>query len=107
MLTEDGKEAVLKIHRLGRVSFRAVKNKRDYLLHRKSASWLYMSRLAALREYAYMKALHNHGFTVPVPIDVNRHCILMSRVDAVPFGQVKSLGDPGFVYTQMMNALSI
>lgn len=23
--------------------------KRDYLLHRKSASWLYMSRLAALR----------------------------------------------------------
>lgn len=34
---------------LGRVCFRKVKDKRDYLLHRKSASWLYLARLAALR----------------------------------------------------------
>ncbi|GAB5366083.1 hypothetical protein AAMO2058_001113900 [Amorphochlora amoebiformis] len=101
----DGKEAVLKIHRLGRVSFRAVKNKRDYLLHRKSASWLYMSRLAALREYAYMNALHKHGFPTPTPIDVNRHCIVMSKVNSIPFSQVRSLGDPGLVYTRMMNLI--
>lgn len=46
--------------------------KRDYLQHRKSASWLYMSRLAALREFAFMKALHEHGFPTPTPIDQNR-----------------------------------
>lgn len=41
----------LKLHRLGRTSFRAVKNKRDYLKDRSSASfsWLYLSRLAALK----------------------------------------------------------
>ncbi len=41
----------LKLHRLGRTSFRAVKNKRDYLKNRSSASfsWLYLSRLAALK----------------------------------------------------------
>mmetsp|Transcript_26339 Transcript_26339/g.63498 ORF Transcript_26339/g.63498 Transcript_26339/m.63498 type:complete len:503 (-) Transcript_26339:48-1556(-) len=105
VLDADGKPAVLKIHRLGRVSFRAVKNKRDYLLHRKSASWLYMSRLAALREFAYMKALYNNGFPTPKPIDVNRHCIVMSRVDGIPFSQVRSLGDPGLVYTRMMNLI--
>eukprot|EP00466_Bigelowiella_natans_P008172 jgi/Bigna1/92478/estExt_fgenesh1_pm.C_260019 len=105
VLLHDDTEAILKIHRLGRVSFRAVKKKRDYLIHRKSASWLYMSRLAAMREYAYMKALHKHGFPTPTPIDVNRHCILMSRVNSIPFSQVKSLGDPGFVYTQMMNLI--
>ena len=41
----------LKLHRLGRTSFRAVKSKRDYLRDRSSASfsWLYLSRLAALK----------------------------------------------------------
>lgn len=45
----------MKLHRLGRTSFRAVKSKRDYLRHRNSFSWLYLSRLAALKEYAFMK----------------------------------------------------
>ena len=69
----EGKEMVLKLHRfanyifysrlshlfgsprLGRVSFRAIKEKRDYLGKRKSASWMYMSRLAAQKEWAFMK----------------------------------------------------
>lgn len=33
---EDGETLVLKLHRLGRTSFRAVKAKRDYLKHRSS-----------------------------------------------------------------------
>uniref|UniRef100_M1BX35 non-specific serine/threonine protein kinase n=1 Tax=Solanum tuberosum TaxID=4113 RepID=M1BX35_SOLTU len=45
----------MKLHRLGRVSFRAVKAKRDYLRHRSSFNWLYLSRLAALKEFAFMK----------------------------------------------------
>jgi RIO kinase 2 len=44
-----------KLHRLGRTSFRAVKSKRDYLRHRRSFNWLYLSRLAALKEFAFMK----------------------------------------------------
>lgn len=35
---------VLKIQRLGRTSFRDVKEKRDYLRHRGTGSWLYLSR---------------------------------------------------------------
>lgn len=56
--TEDGTVLAIKLHRLGRVSFRAVKSKRDYLRHRTSYSWLYLSRLAALKEFAFMKVLH-------------------------------------------------
>jgi RIO kinase 2 len=67
--------------RLGRTSFRNVKNTRDYLQHRKSpGNWLYLSRLAALKEFAFMKALHNHGFPTPEPIEWNRHCVMMSYV---------------------------
>ena len=54
---EDGTILAMKLHRLGRVSFRAVKSKRDYLRHRSSYNWLYLSRLAALKEYAFMKVL--------------------------------------------------
>ena len=43
---------------LGRVSFRAIKEKRDYLGRRKSASWMYMSRLAAQKEWAFLKVWH-------------------------------------------------
>lgn len=50
------KISVLKFfNRLGRTSFRKLKQKRDYLKHRKNVSWLYLSRLAAVKEYAYMK----------------------------------------------------
>ena len=52
---EHEMQIVLKFHRLGRNSFRQLKNKRDYLQHRKKTSWLYMSRLSAMKEYAYMK----------------------------------------------------
>lgn len=52
---EDGTVMAMKLHRLGRTSFRAVKSKRDYLRHRSSYNWLYLSRLAALKEFAFMK----------------------------------------------------
>lgn len=49
VLNDDGEVLALKLHRLGRTSFRAVKSKRDYLGKRSSFSWLYLSRLAALK----------------------------------------------------------
>ncbi|KAL6185521.1 hypothetical protein ACLB2K_041654 [Fragaria x ananassa] len=52
---EDGTVMAMKLHRLGRTSFRAVKSKRDYLKHRSSFNWLFLSRLAALREFSFMK----------------------------------------------------
>lgn len=60
--TEDGTVLAMKLHRLGRVSFRAVKAKRDYLRHRSSYNWLYLSRLAALKEFAFMKVCHCRFF---------------------------------------------
>jgi len=47
---------------LGRISFRAIKEKRDYMGRRKSASWMYMSRLAAEKEWAFLKV--RHGRTI-------------------------------------------
>ncbi|PVU92825.1 hypothetical protein BB559_003585 [Furculomyces boomerangus] len=106
VMQENESECVLKIHRLGRMSFRNVKNKRDYLKNKHSSpSWMYMSRLSAMKEFAFMKILHQHGFPVPVPIDQNRHCILMSLIDAVPLRQIEKVGDIGKLYSDLMDLI--
>ncbi|KAH9082073.1 RIO1-domain-containing protein [Lactarius deliciosus] len=101
----EGHEMVLKLHRLGRVSFRAVKEKRDYLGKRKSASWMYLSRLAAQKEWAFLKVLHEHQFPVPRPVDQARHCILMEFIDAYPLHQIDQVPSPGKLYSQLMDLI--
>ncbi|KZW02603.1 RIO1-domain-containing protein [Exidia glandulosa HHB12029] len=102
---EEGTQCVLKLHRLGRISFRSIKNNRDYLGKRKSASWMYMSRLAAQKEWAFMKVLHEHGFPVPTPIDQARHCILMELIDAYPLRQIDDHPNPGKLYSTLMDLI--
>jgi len=101
----EGREMVLKLHRLGRISFRTIKQNRDYLGKRKSASWMYMSRLAAQKEWAFMKVLHEHGFPVPTPIDQARHCILMEFIDAYPLRQIADVPSPGKLYSSLMDLI--
>jgi RIO kinase 2 len=99
---EDGSQRVLKIHRLGRISFRTVKANRDYLRNRQSGSWMYMSRLAALKEFTFMNALRDNGFPVPEPIGHSRHTIVMSLIDAFPMRQISSVPNPAGLYAELM-----
>jgi RIO-like serine/threonine protein kinase len=98
--------AAMKLHRLGRTSFRAVKAKRDYLQHRKSASWIYFSRLAAIKEYAFMCALHERGFPVPRPLGHSRHVVVMQLVDGVPLNQVAELSDAPAVAAEVVAVIA-
>lgn len=102
---EQGETCCLKIHRLGRISFRSIKSKRDYLRKGQSASWMYMSRLSALKEYAFMKVLHEHDFPVPKPIDQARHCVVMELIDAFPLRQISDIADPGALYSDLMDLI--
>lgn len=65
-----------------------------------------MSRLAAYKEYAFMKALYDNGFPTPKPIDHSRHCILMSLIDGVSLYQCNSLSDPEYVRQQMLSLIT-
>ncbi|NXE99700.1 RIOK2 kinase, partial [Menura novaehollandiae] len=102
---EEGQQFALKLHRLGRTSFRNLKNKRDYHKHRHKMSWLYLSRIAATKEFAYMKALHDRKFPVPKPIDYNRHAVVMEVVDGYPLCQVRQMEDPAAVYSELMDLI--
>ena len=63
---------------------------------------MYMSRLAALKEFAFMKALRENGFPVPEPIAQSRHTIVMSLVDAFPLRQIASVPDPAGLYAELL-----
>ncbi|NWQ72250.1 RIOK2 kinase, partial [Neopipo cinnamomea] len=102
---EEEQQFALKLHRLGRTSFRSLKNKRDYHKHRHKMSWLYLSRIAAMKEFAYMKALHDRNFPVPRPIDYNRHAVVMELVDGYPLCQVHHMEDPAAVYSELMDLI--
>ena len=106
-ITEEGEAVVVKFHRLGRTSFRAVKSKRDYLRGRTQFSWLYLSRLAAVKEYAFMRALKAQGLPVPEGLAHNRHCVLMSKVPGRPLCQMvrADLPDPAPVFRASMAGL--
>lgn len=93
---------VLKLARLGRISFRNIKTKRDYLVKRKAASWLYMSRLAAYREYSYMQILREHGLPIPRPVDWSRHGVLMERVQGYNLASVNACEDAEHMYRELM-----
>lgn len=101
----DGTRLVLKIHRLGRISFRTVKANRDYLRNRSSGSWMYLSRLAAMKEFAFMKVLKREGFPVPEPVAQSRHTVVMEFIDAFPLRQIGSVPDPAKLYAELMELI--
>ena len=102
---DQEQQLCLKLHRLGRTCFRNIKNKRDYHGKRKNASWLYLSRISATREYAYMKALYDRDFPVPKPIDFSRHCIVMELVNGYPMTQVDVVENVDQLYDDLMNLI--
>jgi len=102
---ETTKQVVLKFHRLGRTSFRNIKKKRDYFqinntaVQRKKGggvtsrnkqydNWLFLSRVSAVKEYAFMKALYDVNYPTPVPLGHNRHVVVMSLVRGMPLYQI-------------------
>lgn len=102
---EEGEQLALKLHRLGRNSFRAIRNKRDYHQSRRHTSWLFLAHLAAVKEFAYMQVLYEHKFPVPRPVDVNRNCIVMELLEATTLCNVTELDRPDKVYHSLMEII--
>lgn len=101
----NDKDVALKFHRLGRTSFRTVKNNRDYHGKRKYCSWFLLSKLSAEQEYKYLQ-LFTDVIDTPKPIDQNRHIIVMELLDdCVPLYKLKEIQNLDKVYCQMMQGI--
>ena len=103
---DEGEQLCLKIHRLGRTSSRNMVTKRDYLAGYHHVSWLYLSRIAAYREYCFLQEISKNGIEVPKPIDHNRHCVLMELIPAFPLNHVKEAVDPVSLFDSLIHIIA-
>jgi RIO kinase 2 len=101
-LNSKGERIAIKFHRLGRISFRQTRRKRDYTTQR-SASWLYQSRLAAEKEFQALKLVYPHKVAVPEPINQNRHVVVMGMIDGAELAEYKEIPRPEKVLKEILN----
>ncbi len=104
-LTPAGVGVAVKFHRLGRVSFRDTRRKREYHSGRHHISWLYQSRLAAEKEYTALTLTFNAGVSVPKPIYQNRHTVVMQRIEGHQLSDVPTLDDPEVFLDEILDNL--
>jgi RIO kinase 2 len=91
-LNSTGKRIAVKFHRLGRISFRQTRRKRGY--SREHSSWLFLSHIAAEKEFEAMKLVYEKGVAVPEPISHNRHVVAMGMIEGAQLYKYKDVGKP-------------
>jgi RIO kinase 2 len=85
-------QLVLKFHRVGQRSFQSARVSRGYLPDEGHIPRLFASVLSAEREFLALKTLHPR-VQVPLPIDRNRHVVVMSFIEGVSLNRA-NLNEP-------------
>jgi len=107
-LTPDGTQVAVKIHRLGRTSFRDVKRKRGYTTqHLYTPDWHKRSALAAKREYIALRLLEPHDIAAPKPLARNRHILVMSMIEGAELYRYSTIADPGAVLEEILDNMRL
>ena len=103
-LTPDGTQVAVKIHRLGRTSFRDVKRKRGYTTHYTyTPDWHKRSTIAAKREHKALKLLKPHDIAAPKPIARNRHILVMSMIEGAELYRYPTIPNPKAVLEEILD----
>jgi RIO kinase 2 len=102
-LASDGKQVVLKFHRVGRTSFKKTKLKRNYASNYSySPDWHQQSRISAKKEYDALKLLYPQGVAVPEPITQTRHVVVMSIIEGAELFHYPELADARAVLDEIL-----
>jgi len=86
-LAPDGTKVAVKFNRLGRTSFIRARGLRPYSLKH---DWMYISRRAAYREFEALQKLYP-TVSVPRPIALDRHVVVMGLIDGVELTNAKKI----------------
>ncbi|HJJ47976.1 MAG TPA: serine/threonine protein phosphatase [Methanocorpusculum sp.] len=96
-------EVILKFHKIGQRSFQTVRTNREYMPESGHCPWIFASAKSASREYEALKALNGH-VSVPVPIALDRHVIVMSFIDGVNLFRC-TLANPDETYQKILDEI--
>ncbi len=101
-LNAEGEEVAVKLLRWGRTSFRQARRLRQ-LPTSFSASWIDYCKHAAEREFTALHTLTLHKVQVPKPIAINRHVLVMARMEGTLLLEVRDLKHPQQVLNQILD----
>ena len=97
----------LKLHRIGRTSFKKTKRVRPYVFVRETPDWLSESKLSAQREFKALQELSVHTKHVPKPVAYNRHAVVTEFIEGVELYRVKSLENPREVLEGIVEVIKV
>ena len=106
-MDDNGNIFALKIYRIGRTSFKSIKSLRSFLGNRKPASWLYVNRLAAKKEYDALNKIYELKLNTPKPIGFNRHIIIMSYLRGKELAYHSNIKNPVKVFNKIIKQVKI
>jgi RIO kinase 2 len=101
-LNPKGERIAVKFHRLGRISFRQTRRKREYAAEKEHAGWLFQSRLAAEKEFQALKLVFPKKIAVPEPIIQNRHTIAMGMIEGAELAEWREIPKPHKVLKEIL-----
>lgn len=101
-MDDDENIYALKIYRMGRTSFKKIRNFRNFIGKRQHTSWLYINRLAARREFQILEKLKPLQLNTPTPIAQNRHMFVMEYLRGKELAYFKDIDDPRFIFEQIL-----
>jgi len=91
---------ILKFHRVRQRSFQSVRITRGYLPDAGHIPRLFASSYSAEREFEVLKQLHP-TVSVPLPIDLNRHVVVMSLIHGTQLNRVDLL-EPKKIFDEII-----
>lgn len=98
-----GNRISIKIYRLGRVSFRKIVKRRNYADIQSTYKWFKRNRISAKREFRVLRHLYLHNVSVPRPIFLTMHMIVMEELDGALLQKIYSLPDPLETYKAIIS----
>ncbi len=106
-MDDDENIFALKIYRIGRTSFKNIKRLRSFLGNRKHASWLYINRLAAKKEFEALNKIYELKLDTPKPIGFNRHIIVMSYLRGKELAYHRNIKNPIKLFNKIIKQVKI
>ena len=95
----------LKVYRMGRTSFKNIKNLRDLIGNRGHISWLYVNRLAAKKEFEALEKIYKLKLDTPRPIAYNRHMIVMNYLRGKELVYFKEINKPKKIFNKILKQM--
>jgi RIO kinase 2 len=106
-MDDDENIYAAKFYRMGRTSFKNIKQLRDIIGERGHLSWLYVNRLAAKKEYEALEKIYKLKLSTPKPIAYNRHIIIMSYLRGKELVYYKSIKKPLKIFNSIIKQYKI